>query len=89
MTYMEFLNKWGEKINGALPLGAKKEIAHKVNRSATVVSVILKNQIKERKHEISDDTIREVLRHAIDIINRNERIGQELEKEFDGVSSHS
>jgi hypothetical protein len=86
---MEFLNKWGDKINKALPLGAKKEIAQKVNRSAVLVTVILKNQIQERRHDISEETIREVLRLAIEIINRNEVIGKELEREFFAISSHS
>ena len=86
---MEFLNKWSDKINKALPLGAKKEIAERVDRAPSLISDILKNKIEERKHDVSDETVNEVLRIAIEIILRTEKIGEELQIEFDRkVSSH-
>ncbi len=87
MVYMEFLNKWSDKINKALPLGAKKEIAERVDRAPSLISDILNNKIEERKHDVSDETIKEVIRIAIEIINQKEQIGEELSREFYAVSN--
>jgi uncharacterized protein YqeY len=86
---MEFLNKYSKKINMALPLGAKKEIAETVGRAQSLISDILNNKIEERKHDVSEETVLKVIQLAIEIINRKEAIGKELEREFFAVSSHS
>lgn len=78
---MEFLEKNWIQIKSLLPIGAQREIAHKMGVSENTVSVILKNEWIGKQY-ITSETVQRVVDLAMEKITNSTLKSSNLIKEY-------